>query len=144
MCGMNISQAAAGSGVSAKMLRHYETIGLISKARRTSSNYRSYTDADVHTLRFIRTARDLGFSIDDIRSLLALWRDRQRSSREVKRLAERHAGELRTRVAELDAMLGALEHLARHCHGDERPDCPILTGLESGNSGGARRSGGRR
>lgn len=128
---MNISQAAAASGVSAKMLRHYETIGLVPKARRTSSNYRTYTDTDVHTLRFIRTARDLGFSIDDIRALLALWRER-RPSREVKRLAERHAGELRTRIAELEAMLAALEHLARHCHGDERPECPILDGLVGG------------
>jgi len=126
---MNISQAATASGVSAKMLRHYETIGLVPKARRTSSNYRTYTDADVHTLRFVRTARELGFSIDDIRALLALWRDRQRPSRDVKRLAERHATELRTRVAELQAMLAALEHLARHCHGDERPECPILEGL---------------
>jgi Cu(I)-responsive transcriptional regulator len=129
---MNIGQAAAASGVSAKMLRHYESIGLMPKARRTSSNYRNYTDADVHTLRFIRTARDLGFSIDDIRALLALWRDRARPSRDVKRLAERHAGELRTRIAELEAMLAALDHLARHCHGDERPDCPILDGLQAG------------
>ncbi|HSU76786.1 MAG TPA: Cu(I)-responsive transcriptional regulator [Burkholderiales bacterium] len=139
---MNISQAAAASGVSAKMLRHYETIGLVPRARRTASNYRSYTDTDVHTLRFIRTARDLGFSIDDIRALLALWRDRQRPSREVKRLVERHAGGLRARIAELEAMLTALEHLARHCHGDERPDCPILNGLESGSA--SRRSGGKR
>lgn len=140
---MNISQAAAASGVSAKMLRHYETIGLVPKARRTSSNYRTYTDADVHTLRFIRTARDLGFSIDDIRALLALWRDRQRPSREVKRLAERHAGELRTRVAELEAMLAALDHLARHCHGDGRPECPILDGLEAGAARPTRASGKR-
>jgi MerR family copper efflux transcriptional regulator len=139
---MNIGQAAAASGVSAKMLRHYETIGLVPKAKRTGSNYRNYTDGDVHTLRFIRTARDLGFSIDDIRSLLALWRDRQRRSREVKRLAERHAGELRTRITELEAMLAALEHLARHCQGDERPDCPILDGLETGSP--SRRAGGKR
>jgi len=140
---MNISQASSASGVSAKMLRHYETIGLVPKARRTSSNYRTYTDADVHTLRFIRTARDLGFSIDDIRALLALWRDRQRPSREVKRLAERHAGELRTRIAELEAMLAALDHLARHCHGDGRPECPILDGLEAGAARPAR-AGGKR
>ena len=138
---MNIGQAAAASGVSAKMLRHYESIGLMPKTRRTSSNYRNYTDADVHTLRFIRTARDLGFSIDDIRALLALWRDRARPSRDVKRLAERHAGELRTRIAELEAMLAALDHLARHCHGDERPDCPILDGLEAGRG---PRAGGKR
>ncbi len=137
---MNISQAAVASGVSAKMLRHYEAIGLMPKAKRTSSNYRNYTDGDVHTLRFIRTARDLGFAIDDIRALLALWRDRQRPSREVKRLAERHAQELRTRITELEAMLAALEHLARHCHGDERPECPILEGLEAGNFGRTVRS----
>ena len=129
---MNIGQAAGASGVSAKMLRHYESIGLMPKAKRTSSNYRHYTEADVHTLRFVRTARDLGFAIDDIRALLALWRDRTRPSREVKRLAERHAGELRTRITELEAMLAALEHLARNCHGDDRPDCPILDGLEAG------------
>lgn len=128
---MNISQAAIASGVSAKMLRHYEAIGLIPKARRTTSNYRSYAESDVHALRFIRTARDLGFSMEEIRSLLALWRNRQRPSREVKRLVERHIDQLRTRVAELQAMIATLEHLARHCHGDERPDCPILDGLDS-------------
>ena len=138
---MNIGQAAAATGVSAKMLRHYESIGLMPKAKRTSSNYRNYTEADVHTLRFVRTARDLGFSIDDIRALLALWRDRARPSRDVKRLAERHAGELRTRIVEIEAMLAALEHLARHCHGDDRPDCPILDGLEAGR---APRASGRR
>lgn len=138
---MNIGQAADASGVSAKMLRHYEAIGLMPKAKRTSSNYRNYSDGDVHTLRFIRTARDLGFSIDDIRALLALWRDRARPSREVKRLAERHAGELRQRIAELETMLAALEHLGRHCHGDDRPGCPILDGLEAGP---ARRAGGKR
>ena len=141
---MNIGQAAVASGVSAKMLRHYEAIGLMPKAKRTSSNYRHYTVGDVHTLRFIRTARDLGFSIDDIRALLALWRDRARPSREVKRLAVRHAGELRTRIAELEAMLASLEHLAKHCHGDERPECPILDGLEAGSSGRAPRTGARR
>jgi Cu(I)-responsive transcriptional regulator len=127
---MNISEAAAASGVSAKMLRHYEAIGLVPKARRTTSNYRNYAENDVHALRFIRTARDLGFSMDEIRSLLALWRNRQRPSRDVKRLVERHTDELRTRVAELQAMIATLEHLASHCHGDERPDCPILKGLE--------------
>jgi len=138
---MNIGQAAEASGVSAKMLRHYEAIGLMPKTKRTSSNYRNYTPADVHALRFIRTARDLGFSIDDIRALLALWRDRGRPSREVKRLAERHAAELRQRIAELEAMLAALEHLGRHCHGDARPDCPILDGLEAGR---VARGAGRR
>lgn len=137
---MNIGHAATASGVSAKMLRHYESIGLMPKAKRTSANYRNYTEGDVHTLRFIRTARDLGFSIDDIRALLALWRDRARPSRDVKRLAERHAGELRARIAELEAMLAALEHLARHCHGDDRPDCPILESLEAGTA----RSGSKR
>lgn len=138
---MNIGQAATASGVSAKMLRHYEAIGLMPRAKRTTANYRRYTEGDVHTLRFIRTARDLGFSIDDIRALLALWRDRARPSRDVKRLAERHVGELRARIAELEAMLAALEHLARHCHGNDRPDCPILDGLEAGH---VSRAGGRR
>ena len=126
---MNISEAAKQAGVNAKRLRHYEAIGLVPKAARSQGNYRSYSESDVHTLRFIRQARALGFPIEDIRALLGLWRDRRRPSREVKRLVERHTCGLRERIAELQAMLGALEHLSRHCHGDERPDCPILDGL---------------
>ncbi len=126
---MNIGEAARRAGINAKRVRHYEAIGVLPKAGRSPANYRSYSESDVHTLGFIRQARALGFAIDDIRTLLGLWRDRRRPSRDVKKLVERHAAELRERIAELEAMLGALEHLARHCHGDERPDCPILNGL---------------
>jgi len=126
---MNIGEAARRAGINAKRLRHYEAIGLVPKAARSDANYRSYSETEVHTLRFIKQARALGFSVEDIRALLGLWRDRRRPSREVKMLVQRHAATLRARVAELQAMLGALEHLARNCHGDERPDCPILEGL---------------
>jgi Cu(I)-responsive transcriptional regulator len=128
---MNIGEAAKQAGVNAKRVRHYETIGLLPKAARSGGNYRSYSENDVHMLRFIRHARDLGFAIEDIRALLALWRDRRRPSREVKKLVQRHTAELRARIAELQAMVGALEHLAHHCHGDERPECPILEELGS-------------
>lgn len=131
---MNIGTVAARAGISAKRVRHYEAIGLIPKASRSYGNYRTYGASDVHTLRFIQQARSLGFAIEDIRGLLGLWRNRRRPSREVKRLAERHAEALRARVRELQAMLGTLEHLARHCHGDERPDCPILEKLEAGGT----------
>jgi len=140
---MNIGEAAQRAGVTAKRLRHYEAIGLMPKAARSHGNYRAYSESDVHTLRFIQHARLLGFAIEDIRALLGLWRDKRRTSREVKRLVERHGAELRERMAELEAMLGALEHLARHCHGDDRPDCPILEGLADGkhrNSSTFRRS----
>lgn len=132
---MNIGQAAARAGLNAKRVRHYESIGLIPKAGRTFGNYRSYSESDVHTLRFVRHARALGFSIEDIRALVALWRDRRRPSRDVKRLVGRHLDGLRRRIAELQAMAGALEHLAHHCHGDERPECPILEGIEAGRPG---------
>lgn len=132
---MNIGQAAARAGLNAKRVRHYEAIGLVPKAGRTFGNYRSYSESDVHTLRFVRHARALGFSIEDIRALVGLWRNRRRPSREVKQLVGRHLGELRRRIAELKAMAGALEHLAHHCHGDERPDCPILEGIEAGTPG---------
>ena len=127
---MNISQAAAASGVSAKMIRHYEAIGLVPKPRRSGANYRVYSDADVHTLRFVRAARALGFSMPEIGELLDLWRDRRRPSRKVKALVTAHMRELEVRIAELQAMKTSLEHLAQHCHGDERPDCPILERLE--------------
>ena len=126
---MNIGEAARQAGINAKRVRHYEAIGLLPKAARSSGNYRAYSDNDVHTLRFIRQARDLGFAIEDIRALLGLWRDRRRPSREVKKLVQRHADELRTRIAELQAMVVALEHLGHRCHGDERPECPILDEL---------------
>ena len=130
---MNIGHAAAASGVSAKMLRHYESIGLIPKAGRTEAGYRTYGEAEVHTLRFIKRARDLGLPIERIRLLVSLWRDEHRSSAEVKRIASEHVAELRTKIAELTGMCETLEHLAAACHGDHRPECPILRDLEGRN-----------
>lgn len=126
---MNIGDAAAASGISAKMIRYYESIGLTGPATRTASGYRVYTDADLHTLRFVRRARDLGFSVEQMHELLALWRDRSRASADVKRIALEHVAELERKAAELHAMADTLKHLARHCHGDARPDCPILADL---------------
>ena len=126
---MNIGQAAAASAVSAKMIRHYEQLGLLPKAPRTDAGYRQYDDTSVHTLRFIRRARDLGFSMKEIAALLALWRNRRRASAEVKRIALAHAGDLQRRIDEMQAMQRTLEHLAHCCHGDERPECPILDDL---------------
>lgn len=128
----NIGQAARRSGVSAKMIRHYEDIGLIPKAARTHAGYRLYGDADIHRLRFIKRARLLGFSTGQIEILLALWSDRSRASAEVKRLAQQHAAELGQRIAEMQAMQRTLQDLARRCHGDQRPDCPILDDLSGG------------
>ncbi|WP_230532209.1 Cu(I)-responsive transcriptional regulator [Microvirga roseola] len=128
---MNIGQAAAASGVSAKMIRYYESIGLIPKTVRTESGYRVYSDSDVHTLRFIRRARDLGFSVEQIADLVSLWRDRERASKEVKRIALEHVGVLERKIEELQQMAGTLKHLARTCHGDGRPDCPIIEELAS-------------
>jgi Cu(I)-responsive transcriptional regulator len=126
---MNIGQAAAASGVSAKMIRHYEESGLIRAARRTPSNYRAYADNDVHLLRFIKRARALGFSMADIKTLLSLWQDKSRPSSAVKRIAGAHIDELERKIAELQAMVRTLEHLVHHCHGDHRPECPILEEL---------------
>lgn len=126
---MNIGQAAAASGVTAKMIRHYEESGLIRAARRTAANYRSYSDTDVHVLRFIKRARALGFSMADIKTLLSLWQDKSRPSSAVKRVARVHIDELERRIAELQAMARTLEHLVRHCHGDHRPECPIIEEL---------------
>ena len=122
---MNIGQAAKFSGVSAKMIRYYEQIGLIPKAVRTDAGYRNYSAADAHTLRFIRSARDLGFSVEQIAELLVLWRDRDRVSGVVKALALSHVAGLRAKIAELQSMAQTLEHLCDHCHGNDRPDCPI-------------------
>ena len=130
---MNIGQASKKSGVSQRMIRHYEGIGLIPKAARRDSGYRDYDDRDVHTLRFIRRARDLGFPIEEIGRLLALWQDRDRASADVKALALSRAAELKRKVRELDAMRKSLEHLAANCQGDDRPDCPILGDLEGNN-----------
>ena len=127
---MKIGEASAASGVSQRMIRHYEKIGLIPRASRRDSGYRDYDDRDLNTLRFIRRARDLGFPIEEIGKLLALWHDRGRTSAEVKKLALARAAELRRKAAELEEMRRSLEHLASSCHGDDRPDCPILGGLE--------------
>lgn len=125
---MNIGQAAARSGVSAKMIRHYESIGLIDAERRPNG-YRTYTPQDVAVLRFIRHARDLAFPLEDIRKLLALWRDRSRASAEVKRMALAHVDALEEKAAAMRAVAESLRHLAAHCQGDDRPDCPILSEL---------------
>ncbi len=125
----NIGEAAKNSGVSAKMIRHYESVGLFPQAQRTESGYRQYTDKEVSTLRFIRQSRDLGFSIEQIRELLGLWQNRRRPSRQVKALAQAHIQELEEKLQELQAMKATLEHLVRCCHGDERPDCPIIETL---------------
>jgi Cu(I)-responsive transcriptional regulator len=125
----SIGAAAAASGVSAKMIRHYEGIGLISKAGRTFAGYRVYSANDIHVLRFIKRARTLGFSVKQIESLLALWQDRTRASREVKRIALAHVDELQARIREMEEMKRTLERLADDCHGDHRPQCPILDDL---------------
>ena len=127
--GMTIGDAAARSGVSAKTIRHYESIGLI-EAERRANGYRSYGPQDVAVLRFIRHARDLAFPLEDIRRLLALWRDRSRASAEVKRMALAHVEALEAKAAALAAMAESLRHLANHCSGDDRPECPILAELE--------------
>ncbi len=125
----NIGDAAARSGVSAKMVRHYESLGLLPTVARTEAGYRRYSDKEVHTLRFIRRARDLGFSMAEIAELLKLWQNRRRASAEVKRIAQRHVADLERRLAAMAAMRDSLKHLADCCQGDHRPDCPILEGL---------------
>lgn len=134
---MNIGQAAKASGVSAKMIRYYEQIGLINPAHRSDAGYRLYMDNDVHTLSFIRSARDLGFSVEGIKDLLALWQDRSRQSADVKKIALSHIERLNEKIAGLQAMVQTLEHLAHCCAGDDRPDCPILKDLEQGHAHGA-------
>jgi len=125
----NIGAASKASGVSPKMIRHYEAIGLLSKLPRSFGNYRVYSTNDIHVLRFIRRARDLGFSIEEIRELLGLWRNKSRSSAAVKKIAAKHIADLRLKIAELQSMVQTLDHLTRNCHGDHRPDCPILDDL---------------
>jgi Cu(I)-responsive transcriptional regulator len=127
---VKIGEAAAASGISQRMIRHYEKIGLMPKAARRDSGYRDYDERDVHTLRFIGRARDLGFSVDEIRRLLELWQDRSRASADVKALALARAAELKRKERHLHEMRRSLEHLAASCVGDDRPDCPILGGLE--------------
>ncbi|MFO1340366.1 MAG: Cu(I)-responsive transcriptional regulator [Burkholderiaceae bacterium] len=126
---LNIGQAAKASGVSAKMIRHYESVGLFPEAGRSEAGYRQYSDKDVHTLRFVRQSRDLGFSIEQIRELLGLWQNRRRPSRQVKALAQAHIQELEQKLQELQTMKATLEHLVHCCHGDDRPDCPIIERL---------------
>lgn len=132
---MNIGQAAKASNVSAKMIRYYEQSGLIPPAGRSGAGYRVYSDKDVHTLRFIRRARDLGFTVEGIAELLALWRDRSRHSSDVKDKALGHVLTLRKKIGELEAMAQTLQDLAECCAGDDRPDCPILKDFEIGADG---------
>lgn len=129
---MNIGEAAAASGVSAKMIRYYESIGLVPSVGRSENGYRVYAPRDVHMLGFIRRARKLGFSMAQIARLVALWQDKSRASAEVKSIAESHITELRDRIEELQSMVQVLDELAQSCHGNHRPDCPILDGLASG------------
>jgi MerR family copper efflux transcriptional regulator len=126
---VSIGKAAALSGISPKMLRHYESLGLLAAVPRTDSNYRQYSQADVHTLRFIRRSRDMGFSLDAITELVSLWHNRRRSSESVKRVAQKHVDELHRRIEALQAMQRTLNHLLAQCPGDDRPDCPILDDL---------------
>jgi MerR family transcriptional regulator, copper efflux regulator len=126
---MNIGQAAAASGVSAKMIRYYESIGLIKPGARTDANYRIYREQDLHLLRFVKRARTLGFSLEQIRDLLSLWQNERRASRDVKALALGHAAELDERIREMTAMRDTLTRLAATCAGDQRPNCPILADL---------------
>jgi len=126
---MNIGEAAVASGVSAKMIRYYEDIGLVPKPARTESNYRVYGEDEVHILRFVRRARNLGFSIEETSTLLGLWRDKSRASAEVREIAQAHIADLDKRIAELEGMRRTLQHLVHCCSGDNRPDCPILDDL---------------
>ena len=125
----NIGQAASKSGVSAKMVRHYESLGLLPAVQRTDAGYRQYGDKEIHTLRFIRRARTLGFSMAEIAELLKLWQNKRRASADVKRIAQAHVADLERRIAEMQAMRQTLTELAACCAGDSRPDCPILSGL---------------
>lgn len=129
---LTIGDASRESGVSAKMIRYYERVGLIPPADRTSGNYRTFDEHDLHRLRFIRRARGLGFSVDQIARLLGLWQDRQRCSSDVKALANRHLDDLNQRIAEMVSIRDVLKELVDHCQGDQRPDCPILAEIEAG------------
>jgi Cu(I)-responsive transcriptional regulator len=126
---MNIGEAAKASGVSAKMIRHYESIGLIGAARRTEAGYRLYDTRDIQVLQFIHRGRELGFSLEEIGNLLTLWQDKQRASKDVRALAKRHIQDLDRKIEDMQAMRRTLEKLAHACHGDDRPDCPILDNL---------------
>ena len=136
---MNIGEAAAASGVSAKMIRYYEEVGLVATAARSAAGYRRYAEADVQTLRFLRRARSLGFPVAQMRELLALWRDENRASADVKRLALAHAAQLEEKAQAIAEMGRALRHLADRCGGDGRPECPIIDELATAPAGGAAR-----
>jgi MerR family copper efflux transcriptional regulator len=138
---MNVGEAARRSGVSAKMVRHYEALGLLPKVGRTESGYRQYSEAEVHTLRFIKRARELGFSMDEIAELVGLWQNRRRASANVRRIAQKHADELAQRIEAMQAMQRTLKHLIHCCHGDDRPECPILDDL-AGSQGADLRTPG--
>jgi Cu(I)-responsive transcriptional regulator len=128
--GMNIGEASGKAGVTPKMVRHYESLGLLPKVHRTESGYRIYTNSEVHTLRFIKRSRDLGFSIAEISELVKLWQDRRRPSSSVKKVASAHLAELDRKIKEMESMRKTLAHLIHCCQGDHRPDCPILQDLE--------------
>ena len=128
----NIGEAAVASGLTAKMIRHYEALALIPKASRTKSNYRVYSMGDLHTLRFIKRARGLGFSLEQIATLLGLWRGKRRASKQVKQLVMHYIVELDQKIEEMQSMRAAVARLAAHCHGDHRPECPILEDLSGG------------
>ncbi|OOG41859.1 Cu(I)-responsive transcriptional regulator [Polaromonas sp. A23] len=129
---MNIGEAARQSGVSAKMVRHYESLGLLPQVHRSDSGYRQYTEAEVHTLRFIKRARDLGFSMAEIAELVSLWQNRRRASASVRRIAQKHADDLAQRIAAMQSMQQTLAHLVHCCQGNDRPECPILDDLAGG------------
>ena len=133
---MNIGQAARSSGLSTKMIRYYESIGLLKPATRSDSGYRLYQAEDLHSLAFIKRSRDLGFSLEEVGKLLTLWQDRQRASADVKALAMQHIDELNRRIEELVSLRDTLGELVSHCQGDERPDCPILKDLANGSANG--------
>lgn len=126
---MNIGEAAKLSGVNAKLIRHYESIGIIPKASRSESGYRTYSETDVHILSFVKRSRTLGFSMKEIKKLVSLWRNKARASSEVKAMATKHINEMEYKIYELQEMVRTLKHLAKNCHGDHRPDCPILNDL---------------
>jgi Cu(I)-responsive transcriptional regulator len=132
---MNIGEAAKRSGVPAKTIRYYEDVGLIPAAGRTAAGYRAYTASEVETLKFVQRARSLGFSVKDVGDLLALWRDRGRASADVRRIAQQHVAEVERKIAELETMRRTLQGLIHRCHGDDRPDCPILDELAPGCCG---------
>lgn len=133
---MNIGAAASSAGVPAKTIRYYEEIGLTAPPARSANGYRAYTDQDIHVLRFVARARGLGFSVEECRKLLALYRDKSRASADVKRVAREHIADIERKIRELDSMRATLATLVRECHGDDRPDCPILEEL----SGADRRA----